>query len=71
MSRVAVIGEQGQVQGFSLAGAEVRVATTPQDVRAAWHDLPDDVAVVILTPLASDALADLTTGDRLTVVMPA
>ena len=71
MSRVAAIGEQGRVQGFSLAGAEVRLATTPEEVRAAWLDLPEDVAVVILTPEASQALDDLGSGDRLTVVMPA
>lgn len=71
MSRVAAIGGQGQVQGFSLAGAEVRFATTPEDVRAAWLDLAPDVAVVILTPAASDALEDRVSGDRLTVVLPA
>lgn len=71
MSRVAAIGEQGQVQGFALAGAEVRLATTPEEARAAWLELSEDVAVVILTPAASDALADVVIGDRLTVVVPA
>ncbi len=70
MSRVAVIGEQGQVQGFALAGAEVRFASSPEDVRTAWRELPGDVAVVILTPVASDAVKDLVAGDRITVVMP-
>lgn len=71
MSRVAAIGEQGRVQGFALAGAEVRLTTTPEEVRAAWLDLAQDVSVVILTPAASQALEDVASGDRLTVVMPA
>lgn len=71
MSRVAAIGEQGRVQGFSLAGAEVRLASTPEEVRAAWLDLPEDVAVVILTPSSAQALQDVASDDRLTVVMPA
>jgi vacuolar-type H+-ATPase subunit F/Vma7 len=73
MPRVAVIGEEPRVQGFALAGAEVCPATDPGEVRAAWAGLADDVAVVVLTPLAADALAttlDTTSGHRLTVVMP-
>jgi ApbE superfamily uncharacterized protein (UPF0280 family) len=48
-------------------------ATDPGEVRAAWAGLADDVAVVVLTPLAADALATTlgtTAGLRLTVVMP-
>lgn len=71
MSRVAAIGEQGRVQGYALAGAEVCRATTPEEVRAAWLDLAQDVSVVILTPAASQALEDVGSGDRLTVVIPA
>lgn len=70
MSRVAAIGEQGQVQGFALAGVEIHLATKPDDVRAAWLGLPEDIAVVILTPTAAAVLEDLGTGDRLTVLMP-
>jgi len=70
MSRIAVIGEQTRVQGFALAGADVCEATDPDAVRAAWTSLAVDVAVVILTPAAADALAATPAGDRLTVVMP-
>ncbi|GAB3258318.1 V-type ATP synthase subunit F [Nocardioides dilutus] len=70
MPRVAVIGEQPRVQGFALAGAEVRPSTDPDEVRAAWAGLADDVAVVVLTPAAAAALAMTAPGHRLTVVMP-
>ncbi|MBF4764514.1 hypothetical protein ISU07_15380 [Nocardioides islandensis] len=71
MARVAVIGERSRVQGFGLAGAEVRPAAGPAEVRAAWSGLGADVAVVVLTPAAAAVLAGTPTGDRLTVVMPA
>ena len=72
MSSVAAIGERERVQGFGLAGALTREAATPAEVRRAWSELPDDVAVVVLTPAAAQALA---TGQRrgtvpLTVVLP-
>lgn len=70
MSRVAVIGEPARVQGFALAGAEVCPAEGPDAVRAAWTALAADVAVVVLTPAADDALAGTPVGARLTVVMP-
>jgi vacuolar-type H+-ATPase subunit F/Vma7 len=72
MSRVAVIGAGPRVGGYALAGALVIVAEQPARVRAAWRDLPDDVALVVLTAGAAAALAgDL--GDRalpLVAVMP-
>jgi vacuolar-type H+-ATPase subunit F/Vma7 len=70
MSRVAVIGEETRVQGFALAGALVCPATEPDSVRAAWAGLADDIAVVVLTPAAAEALDATPVGDRLTVVMP-
>ena len=70
MARVAVIGEDTRVQGFRLAGAIVCPAHGTDEVRAAWQALSDDVAVVVLTAVASAALADTPTGRRLTVVMP-
>jgi vacuolar-type H+-ATPase subunit F/Vma7 len=70
MSRLAVIGEPARVQGFALAGAEVCPAAEPDAVRAAWAGLATDVAVVVLTPAAADALTGTPVGDRLTVVMP-
>jgi vacuolar-type H+-ATPase subunit F/Vma7 len=73
VARVAVIGEQARVAGFGLAGALLRVAESPDAVRAAWRSLPDDVAVVLLTPAAAGTLGEVV-RDRpmpLTVVMPA
>jgi len=70
MAHVAVIGEDVRVQGFGLAGAIVCVASGTAAVRAAWRALADDVAVVVLTPEAARALADIPPGSRLTVVMP-
>jgi vacuolar-type H+-ATPase subunit F/Vma7 len=70
MSRIAVIGEPSRVVGFALAGAEVCPADGPEAVRAAWTGLAADVAVVVLTPAASDALGDAPAGRRLTGVMP-
>lgn len=71
MSRIAVIGEPARVLGFALAGADVCAAAEPEAVRAAWTGLAPDVAVVVLTPAAADALEDTAPGRRLTVVMPA
>jgi vacuolar-type H+-ATPase subunit F/Vma7 len=57
MSAVAAIGEQPQIIGFALAGALIYPADTAEQARAAWQALPRDVAVVILTGPAGDALA--------------
>ncbi|MET7339364.1 V-type ATP synthase subunit F [Nonomuraea sp. NPDC005650] len=69
MAIVAVIGEAVRVVGFRLAGAVVLPADTPGAARAAWASLGDDVAVVILTPEAAEAVGEQA-GERLTVVMP-
>lgn len=68
----AAIGAQPEVVGFALAGVRVYAADTAQAVRAAWHALSDDVAVVILTASAAQAIgADRAApGAPLTVVMP-
>ncbi|HEY6708605.1 MAG TPA: V-type ATP synthase subunit F [Actinomycetota bacterium] len=73
MARVAVLGEQVRVQGFALAGALVLEAGDAAEVRAAWASLADDVAVVVLTPRAAEALRDRPPpgpGVPLTVVLP-
>jgi vacuolar-type H+-ATPase subunit F/Vma7 len=56
VSRIAVLGEAVRTEAFALAGAFVMVADSPDAVRTAWRSLPDDVAVVVMTPLAADAL---------------
>jgi vacuolar-type H+-ATPase subunit F/Vma7 len=76
MSTVAAIGAQLEIGGFGLAGARVYPADGAEQVRAAWRDLPDDVAVVILTRPAAEALAEALAaapaapGAPLTIVMP-
>jgi vacuolar-type H+-ATPase subunit F/Vma7 len=70
VGKVAVIGERHRVQGFALAGALVSIAEDEDAARSAWHGLTGDVAVVVLTPKAAAALAEMVPGARrLTVVM--
>jgi vacuolar-type H+-ATPase subunit F/Vma7 len=57
VSRIAAIGTAEILAGFGLAGALVSVADDPEAVRAAWHDLPADVAVVVLTTEAAQVLS--------------
>ncbi len=69
MGRVAAIGAEVAVQGFGLAGALVIPAEGAESVRAAWRNLPDDVAVVVLTPAAAAALdVELHTGPLVAVL---
>jgi len=56
MTRVAALGDTASVEGFALAGALVFAADDPDAIDAAWDALPDDVGVVILTPLAQHRL---------------
>jgi vacuolar-type H+-ATPase subunit F/Vma7 len=72
MTRIVAIGEADRVSGFALAGVAVAAADNHDDALAAWKALPDDAAVVILTPAARVALApELSRPDqRLWVVMP-
>jgi vacuolar-type H+-ATPase subunit F/Vma7 len=57
MSRLVAIGESALLRGFGLAGVGVAVAEDAAGARAAWDALPGDVALVILTPAAYQALA--------------
>jgi vacuolar-type H+-ATPase subunit F/Vma7 len=72
MARVAVLGEQVIVAGYALAGAVVVPAEDADAVRTAWDGMADDIAVVVLTPAAADALGPDRTSSlaRLAVVMP-
>jgi vacuolar-type H+-ATPase subunit F/Vma7 len=60
MSRAAVIGEAARTGGFVLAGALVFPAEDAGQAHAAWHSLPQDVAVVVLTSRAANWLGDAT-----------
>lgn len=57
MSRLVVLGEEPHIRGFGLAGAELLSAGSPDDARRAWDDLPDDIGLIVLTPMAAAALA--------------
>ncbi len=70
MSTIAVLGERHRVEGFALAGATVFDAADAGSVREAWARLPDDVAVVVLTPAAAHALEDVVQARPLRVVLP-
>lgn len=69
---VAAIGESALVTAFALAGADIRPTETPQQARAAWHALPRTVALVLLTPLAAEAIGEdrVAPGAPLSVVTP-
>lgn len=55
MSGIVAIGESPRVAGFALAGVTV-LETDAGGVEAAWRRLPDDTALVLLTPAAAAAL---------------
>jgi len=58
MSAIAAIGERESVAGFAFAGVQVCAAEDPDAARTAWHSLDDEVALLILTPIAHAALRD-------------
>lgn len=59
MGVVAVIGNGTRARGWTLAGAIVCEADTPDEARRAWVDLSgrSDVTVVLLDPAAAASLA--------------
>jgi vacuolar-type H+-ATPase subunit F/Vma7 len=67
-----VLGEAARVTNFGLGGAVTLVAEDDDAVRAMWAALPNESAVVILTPRAAAALADAVgaVGGPLVAVMP-
>ncbi len=72
MSRAAAIGEDARVAGYALAGVTVHPAATPAAIVSAWERLAADVACVILTPAARDALGERLRErpDVVSVVLP-
>jgi vacuolar-type H+-ATPase subunit F/Vma7 len=58
MSRAAVIGEDLRIGGYALAGAVLCPASGETEALRAWRDLPEDVAVVVLTPSAAGWLRE-------------
>jgi vacuolar-type H+-ATPase subunit F/Vma7 len=71
MATVVALGDSRELDGFALAGARVMVACD-DDVVAAWHDLDDEVGLVILTDRAARLLSDelVARPDVLTAVLP-
>lgn len=69
MTRAAAIGEHARVVGYALAGVEVRPAEDPAAARAAWQALAADVGLVLLTPAAHAAVADLLDERKETAVV--
>ncbi|GAA1898402.1 V-type ATP synthase subunit F [Actinomadura bangladeshensis] len=73
MAHIAVIGERARVEGWALGGARAVPADDPEEVRAAWEALDDEVAVVVLTPEAARCVEgerERHPGAVLIVVMP-
>lgn len=73
MARAAVIGEDLRIQGYALAGAALYPAADQAGARRAWLQLPEDIAVVIVTARAAGWLGDelARRPGVLPVVMPA
>jgi vacuolar-type H+-ATPase subunit F/Vma7 len=59
VSRLVALGEHARVDAFALVGVQVIPAETAADARAAWTALEPDIGVVILSPAARKAIADL------------
>lgn len=57
MARVAVIGEPLRIYGYGLAGAVLCPASDQAEAALAWRQLPDDIAVAVLTASAARWLA--------------
>ena len=54
--RIATIGETPKVAGLALAGTLVFAADVPDELDAAWDELPEDVGILVLTPAAEARL---------------
>lgn len=69
---VATIGATHELEGFALVGASVHPAATAEEALAAWRDLDEGVALVILSRDAATTLAPALAErpQTLTVTMP-
>lgn len=56
MARIAALGEWRRIQALAIAGVEAYFAETDDQAVAEWTALPEDVAVLVLTKQAADAL---------------
>jgi hypothetical protein len=73
VSRVVAIGEAGPLDGYGLAGVEVRPAADAAEAVRAWGELGPGVGLVILTPGAERALSSqlAESRDLVWMVVPA
>ena len=69
---VMALGERVLLEGYKLAGANLHIAETDQEVRKLWADIPGQTSVVLLTQRAAKALGPLLLDpdSPLTVVLP-
>jgi vacuolar-type H+-ATPase subunit F/Vma7 len=69
---VVALGEHARLAGYALAGVRLVDAVGPPAVLRAWALLGEDVALVLLTPAAAEAVAGRTEtpGAPLSVVLP-
>ncbi len=72
MARAGAIGEPLRIYGYGLAGALLYPASDRTEALQVWHDLPNDIAVVVLTASAAAWLSDELAAkpDVLTVTLP-
>lgn len=56
MSRAVAIGDHRRLQGFALAGVDVRPVEGSEAALAEWDRLGPDVGLLILTPDVATAL---------------
>jgi hypothetical protein len=63
MSGIVVIGAPARIREYAMAGATVVAAAEPADVVAAWHNLPSDTGLVILSADAAQALSTVERDD--------
>ncbi len=72
MTQVAVLGDPVHTSGYGLAGVRLLTATTAEEARRSWRELPADVGVVLLTSAAAEAIGpeSLESAAVLMVVLP-
>jgi vacuolar-type H+-ATPase subunit F/Vma7 len=72
MGAVVALGEETLITGWGLAGVRLAPAGNAAQVHRAWAELEPDVALVVLTSAAADALGSSVRAApaRLTVVLP-
>lgn len=73
MTRVVAIGSSRRIEGFALAGVDVRVAEDAREAHVRLDELGGRVGLLILTPEAATALEGRQSerDDAIWVTLPA